>query len=79
VRGIVLAEEQPGLAMASFAEAVRLLAPPFTRYPQAFAESMRWIYDDYFKSALAAGADLDDGLLAPVNAIFEGMKSPAQG
>jgi tetratricopeptide (TPR) repeat protein len=75
VRGSVLREEQPGSAMASFSEAIRLLTPAFSRYPQAFAGLMRWIRGEYLEAAQAAGADLDEGLLAPVNAVFEAMGS----
>ena len=72
VRGSVLAEDQPDLAMYSFSEAIRLLTPIFSRYPQALARLMREIREDYVKAAEASGVEPDATLLAPITAAKPG-------
>jgi len=66
VRGLALGEERGGEAMASFAEAVRVLTPLCLRLPQAHLPLMRALLRAYLRAAERAGAEPDPELLAPL-------------
>ena len=71
VRGQIVAEDQPDIALEGFGEAIRLLTPAFSRFPQAHAGLMQAICGLYVRTAQAAGVDLDEGIFRPVVAVFE--------
>ena len=75
-RGSIIAEGRPGEAIELFTEAIRLLTPFFSRYPQAHAPLMQPLLGLYAEAAQSAHVDPDFTLLAPVISVFQSLEPP---
>jgi tetratricopeptide (TPR) repeat protein len=71
VFGKIIAEDRPAEALASLAEALRLLTPFFSELPLAYGKLIQTIRGLYLRAAEAANVAPDTTLLAPVSAILE--------
>jgi tetratricopeptide (TPR) repeat protein len=75
VVGKIVAEERPGEAMGSLAEAIRILTPFLSRLPHAHAPLARFLCSVYLQAAQAAEIEPDLTLLTPMTAVLEKLNS----
>jgi hypothetical protein len=54
---------------------MRVLSPSFLALPQAFAEIMRPLYEDYPIFCAKAGRVVNNNLIAPIAAGFDALKA----
>jgi hypothetical protein len=67
----IVTQERPREAMASYDEAIRLLAPFLSELPNAYAPLIQPIVVGYLQAAQATNVDPDMMLLAPIIPILE--------
>jgi hypothetical protein len=66
--------ERHAEAAAAFAQGIRAITPLFQKVPNAFAQLIGSLFNEYLRAIQQAEIEPDKNLLAPVVEVFEKLK-----